>query len=807
MKILINRNIDEIDIDDLYNNLRVYEDEMKRSSSSTSTSQNLAFLSSENTSSTNEVSTASRDFGVSIAGGISQVSSTLCAHDVACSFFAQPTTNPQLENEDFQQIDEDDLEELDLRWQVAMLTVRGILLGNVDLEGIKGKDLMVTMAGAMHQQMKLLTSTAGGSDGYGGYDRRQSRDLITMEASWLLGSDPKGGKIMGKGKIKTTNLDFDDVYFSPSFKLLDESQVVLRAPRKDDVYSLDLKNIIPSGGNSPSISFMIPFGCPLTILNTLDSLGKFDRKSDEGYLLGYSTTSKAFRMIDQEVVATTLDDATSQDFEEEKRNIAFQKRAAQTTSITKLVLVDTVCTTTHPIMLVVATTVHRVKMLERSMIRSLMYLTASRPDIMFAICACARFQVTPKASHLNVVKRIFRRLISWHCQEAEYVATATVLGHCYQDPVASFKDQSNIEIQFPFMLEIAMRKTDKVIKDLSQTHNVADTSNKDFDVTRFNFLVYITVPKVAGKPVNISEASIRSDLLFDDADGIDSLHNQLKNVLVPLDHFPINALTSKVFSFMVKKGKHFSGNVTPLFESMLVQPIEDEGDASERQSEPQPTPSPPYASADQHETQPGLSPRPSPTFLFLIPFQRVLAGIMEVTDQAKEIKHLKAQIKKLKKKAKPVITHHKAWMKSVSMKQRLAGKKSLKKKWMQKESVSKQGRKPAKSEPTVHKDPAFDDLDDVDVNDAMDYMETDAYMQKGVSTEDQVSTVKPDEASRDEEIARKVQEIGIRKEMKRLPEEAAYKATLYTRLRRSLARIEARRLLAARLQEEERATL
>ncbi|GJR43124.1 hypothetical protein Tco_1311227 [Tanacetum coccineum] len=40
------------------------------------------------------------------------------------SFFAQPTTSPQLENEDFQQIDENDLEELDLRWKVAMLTVR-----------------------------------------------------------------------------------------------------------------------------------------------------------------------------------------------------------------------------------------------------------------------------------------------------------------------------------------------------------------------------------------------------------------------------------------------------------------------------------------------------------------------------------------------------------------------------------------------------------------------------------------------------------------------------------------------------------
>ncbi|GKD87103.1 hypothetical protein Tco_1358257 [Tanacetum coccineum] len=86
-------------------------------------------------------------------------------------------------------------------------------------------------------------------------------------------------------------------------------------------------------------------------------------------------------------------------------------------------------------------------------------------------------------------------------------------------------------------------------------------------------------------------------------------------------------------------------------------------------------------------------------------------------------------------------------MKSVSMKQILAGKKSLKKKGMQKESVSKQGRKHAKSEPTVHKDPAFDDIDDVNVNDAIDYMKTDAYMQKGVSSEDQVSTVKPDEGT------------------------------------------------------------
>ncbi|GJR91083.1 hypothetical protein Tco_0215094 [Tanacetum coccineum] len=52
--------------------------------------------------------------------GINQVPSTPCAHDVAYSFLAQPTTSPQLKNEDFQQMDGDDLEELDLQWQALV---------------------------------------------------------------------------------------------------------------------------------------------------------------------------------------------------------------------------------------------------------------------------------------------------------------------------------------------------------------------------------------------------------------------------------------------------------------------------------------------------------------------------------------------------------------------------------------------------------------------------------------------------------------------------------------------------------------
>ncbi|GJU46560.1 putative ribonuclease H-like domain-containing protein [Tanacetum coccineum] len=242
-----------------------------------------------------------------------------------------------------------------------------------------------------------------------------------------FGGNPKGGKITGKGTIKTGNLDFENVYFvrelkfnlfsdsqmcdkknsvlfndtecivlSSNFKLIDESQVLLRVPRKNNMYSVDLKNIVPKGGNlvrglpsklfennqtcvacqkgkqhrassksktensislplhllhmdlfgltfvkslmkkmyclvviddysrftwvffltttdetsgilksfirsieqsSRSQGFMRPFGCPVTILNTIDHLGKFDGKADEGFFVGYSVNSKAFRVF------------------------------------------------------------------------------------------------------------------------------------------------------------------------------------------------------------------------------------------------------------------------------------------------------------------------------------------------------------------------------------------------------------------------------------------------------------------------------------------------------------------------------
>ncbi|GJZ71193.1 ribonuclease H-like domain-containing protein [Tanacetum coccineum] len=223
-----------------------------------------------------------------------------------------------------------------------------------------------------------------------------------------FGGNSKRGKISEKGKIRTGKLDFKDVYFvkelkfnlvsvsqmcdkknsvlftdtecvvlSPDFKLTDESHVLLKVPRKDNMYSVDLKNVVSQGGIENLIDLRVkvircdngtefknrvmnqfceikgikrefsvartsqqnrvaerknrklieaaktmladsklpttfwaeavntacyfqnrvPFGCPVTILNTLDHLGKFDGKADEGFFVGYSVNSKAFRVF------------------------------------------------------------------------------------------------------------------------------------------------------------------------------------------------------------------------------------------------------------------------------------------------------------------------------------------------------------------------------------------------------------------------------------------------------------------------------------------------------------------------------
>nr|GEV47826.1 hypothetical protein [Tanacetum cinerariifolium] len=100
----------------------VYESEIKTQSSSSSNSHNVAFVFSDNTSSTTE--TINIAHSVSAASFKDQASTGSYADDVMFSFFSHQSNALQLDNEDLEQIDTNDLKEMDLKWQVAMLTMR-----------------------------------------------------------------------------------------------------------------------------------------------------------------------------------------------------------------------------------------------------------------------------------------------------------------------------------------------------------------------------------------------------------------------------------------------------------------------------------------------------------------------------------------------------------------------------------------------------------------------------------------------------------------------------------------------------------
>ncbi|GKB94185.1 hypothetical protein Tco_0980322 [Tanacetum coccineum] len=139
-----------------------------------------------------------------------------------------------------------------------------------------------------------------------------------------FGGNSKGGKITGKGKIRTGKLDFEDVYFvkelkfnlfsvsqmcdkknnvlftdtecvvlSPYFKLTNESHVLLIVPRKDNMYIVDLKNVIPQGGIENLIDLKVK------VIRCDNGTEFKNRKADEGFFedtlpisnhSGYSTS-------------------------------------------------------------------------------------------------------------------------------------------------------------------------------------------------------------------------------------------------------------------------------------------------------------------------------------------------------------------------------------------------------------------------------------------------------------------------------------------------------------------------------------
>nr|GEY16717.1 putative ribonuclease H-like domain-containing protein [Tanacetum cinerariifolium] len=263
----------------------------------------------------------------------------------------------------------------------------------------------------------------------------------------------------------------------------------------------------------------------------------------------------------------------------------------------------------------------------RSMIGLLMYLTSSRPDIMFAVCTCARFQVTPKASHLHAVKRIFRYLKGKPHMGLGYPKNSPFDLVAYSDSDyagASLDRKSTTEgvntprndedrLELMELTVFWLPKVEKVGVEVSAVDLQFWTTvavKKVNDVTRLQALV-------DKKKVVVTEATIRDALRLDDAEGVECLPNE--EIFVELArigyekpstklmfykaffssqwkfliHTILQCMSAKQTSWnefsssmvsaviCLSSGKGVSGVETPLFEGMIVEQQVAEGDADE----------------------------------------------------------------------------------------------------------------------------------------------------------------------------------------------------------------------------------
>ncbi|GJZ76597.1 uncharacterized mitochondrial protein-like protein [Tanacetum coccineum] len=162
--------------------------------------------------------------------------------------------------------------------------------------------------------------------------------------------------------------------------------------------------------------------------------------------------------------------------------------------------------------------------IEKSMIGSLMYFTSSRPDIMFVVCACTRYQVNPKVSHLHDVKRIFRylkgqpKLGLWYPKDSPFDLVAYtdndyIGASLDRKSTTGGKAKKNVRLMmenfFGMELELMLVKT---VNGEVQLHALVD-----------------------GKKIIINESTVRRDLQLEDAEDIvvdEVVHKELGDSLV-----------------------------------------------------------------------------------------------------------------------------------------------------------------------------------------------------------------------------------------------------------------------------------
>nr|GEU49079.1 putative ribonuclease H-like domain-containing protein [Tanacetum cinerariifolium]GEU49151.1 putative ribonuclease H-like domain-containing protein [Tanacetum cinerariifolium] len=208
-----------------------------------------------------------------------------------------------------------------------------------------------------------------------------------------------------------------------------------------------------------------------------------------------------------------------------------------------------------------------------SMIGSLMYLTSSRPDIMFTVCACARYQVNPKVSHLHAMKRILRylkgqpKLGLWYPKDSSF----DLVAYTDSDYAGSSLDKKSTTRGFQFLRcrLISWQCKKQIVVENSTTEaeylwstTMAKTINRQAQLHA----------KVDGKKIIVTESSVRRDLRLADEEGIDCLPNftifeqiALMGMIRNLDN-----VSSKILMYP-RVGKGFFGKVTPLFQIMVQQ--------------------------------------------------------------------------------------------------------------------------------------------------------------------------------------------------------------------------------------------
>nr|GEV81467.1 uncharacterized mitochondrial protein AtMg00810-like [Tanacetum cinerariifolium] len=231
--------------------------------------------------------------------------------------------------------------------------------------------------------------------------------------------------------------------------------------------------------------------------------------------------------------------------------------------------------------------------LYRSMIGSLMHLTASRPNIMFPVCACSRFQVTPKTLHLQAVKRIFRYLKGQPKLGLWYLKVSSFDLEAYSD-----SDYAGVNLDRKSTIGGCQFLCTRLIRWQCKKQTIVATSTREAEYR-----------------VVVSEDVIRQDLRLDDADGVECLPNEeiftelarmgyekpppnakrtvwnelscsmasavicLATVIINAqvndlsshnNQYTSSALTQKVFANIRRVGKGFFGVETPLFATIYI---------------------------------------------------------------------------------------------------------------------------------------------------------------------------------------------------------------------------------------------